>query len=132
MKECSICQIEKTSDNFAGRDKRCKECKAAAYNVYYQRNKEEVKLRSIKKKYGLSKEAYYELLALGCEVCGHSDKLVVDHDHRCCPGNFTCGKCIRGALCRRCNIAEGLFNNDPENMANLLKYMEKYGIINKN
>ena len=27
----------------------------------------------------------------------------IDHDHRCCPGSESCGKCIRGILCSSCN-----------------------------
>lgn len=27
----------------------------------------------------------------------------IDHDHNCCPGRFSCGKCIRGILCKSCN-----------------------------
>jgi hypothetical protein len=27
----------------------------------------------------------------------------VDHDHTCCPGEYTCGKCVRGLLCDDCN-----------------------------
>lgn len=44
----------------------------------------------------------------------------VDHDHNCCPAApdghaRSCGKCIRGLLCFRCNTALG--------------YVEKYGDI---
>lgn len=28
---------------------------------------------------------------------------VVDHDHACCPRSNSCGKCVRGILCRECN-----------------------------
>lgn len=28
---------------------------------------------------------------------------VVDHDHRCCPRDTSCGQCVRGIMCRECN-----------------------------
>jgi hypothetical protein len=40
-----------------------------------------------------------------CDAVQYSDKrrLPVDHDHICCPGENTCGKCTRGILCANCN-----------------------------
>lgn len=76
-----------------------------------------------------------------CEVCGIDivikvrDKgvgragalLVVDHDHSCCPGQFSCGNCIRGLLCFNCNTGAGMLNNDPAIAASMTKYLENLG-----
>lgn len=39
-------------------------------------------------------------------------RLEVDHDRGCCPGSRSCGKCIRGLLCRPCNGGTGIAD-DP-------------------
>lgn len=93
------------------------------------RNRDEVKWRSIKRKYKLTQDQFHELAIDGCQVCGSQDQLCVDHDHSCCDTAITCGNCVRGVLCKRCNIAEGLFKNDPKNLKKLIKYMTKHGIL---
>lgn len=40
----------------------------------------------------------------------------VDHDHQCCPGERSCGKCIRGLACHACNTGIGAFGDDPARM----------------
>lgn len=58
-----------------------------------------------------------------CAVCGRYEHLVIDHDHRCCPGLTSCGGCVRGLLCNGCNTALGLVKDNPETVARMLDYL---------
>lgn len=48
---------------------------------------------------------------------------VVDHDHTCCPGKRSCGRCVRGLLCNRCNRALGQFGDDIETLRRAVAYL---------
>jgi len=52
------------------------------------------------------------------------DNFVIDHDHRCCPGEGSCGKCIRGLTCSPCNVAAGMLRDNPVKARNLADYLE--------
>lgn len=49
--------------------------------------------------------------------------LVVDHDHSCCPRATSCGGCVRGFLCGKCNTAAGLLGDSPQNALRLGRYL---------
>jgi|SRR5690349_2746341 len=46
-----------------------------------------------------------------CAICGREAALSVDHDHNCCPGEKSCGECVRGLLCTICNRDLGRYEN---------------------
>ena len=77
----------------------------------------------------------------GCPICGRDilepvrisnverrkALLTVDHDHRCCPGPVSCGRCVRGLICTYCNVAEGLLDGDPGRAEALAGYLRQWG-----
>lgn len=80
----------------------------------YQRN------WALWRRFKLTRQQYDETLERqggGCAFCGRTVEdngraLSVDHDRNCCPGEYTCGKCVRWILCNRHNNAIGLFDDD--------------------
>lgn len=61
-----------------------------------------------------------------CDLCKRlipGSGINVDHDHSCCPGQSTCGLCIRGVLCRACNRALGSFDDDLELLRRAATYL---------
>jgi len=66
----------------------------------------------------------------GCAICGGqnrggSRRLAVDHDHSCCPGERTCGKCVRGLLCDTCNHGIGNFKDSEKLLQAALSYLKR-------
>lgn len=81
--------------------------------------------------YNLTLEQFDALFASqgsACAICqttepnwkGHWH---IDHDHACCPGNRSCGACVRGVLCMRCNVALGHLGDDPDVLRRAAEYL---------
>ena len=141
MKTCTKCKVEQTLENYAkearskdGLRSSCKTCHAAWMKAYNERNAEsnriKQKARDEKRKpysrHGITAEQHETLLkthAGMCWTCQKSPATVVDHDHSCCAGSYSCGKCVRGLLCGKCNMALGLVADDPDTLVNMLNYV---------
>lgn len=79
-----------------------------------------VRTYSLKRKFGLSQEAYDEMFKAQdgrCAICGEipDSTLHVDHDHAT--------KEIRGLLCRGCNTGLGNFKDSPDLLLKAMKYL---------
>jgi hypothetical protein len=89
--------------------------------------------------YGLTDEEYRRLLEVQggrCAVCRRAkgnpngDKgkrhLAVDHDHSCCAGPTSCGRCVRGLLCGPCNDQMAHARDDPEHFLRAARYLREW------
>ncbi len=72
----------------------------------------------LKHRYKMTVEEYDEILESQGGVCAICKKppefirLAVDHDQKCCPGRRSCGKCVRGIVCQRCNAVLGYIESN--------------------
>jgi hypothetical protein len=148
MKTCTKCFEEKEFSNYSpnkqtkdGYHSVCKPCAARISREWQQNNKEkqrETQRRRNLKKHGITPEQYDELFKQQdglCAICGGEPNgtgavhgvLNIDHDHSCCPGNYSCGKCIRGLLCSNCNTALGLLKDNVDLIHRAVNYLETNG-----
>ena len=135
---CYGCELPLTEEHFTpgiwarGRG-RCKPCQKAYSAAHYAANREatleRMKARNLMSLYGLTPEAYAELLEAQerrCAICGAEagwrhrqsgklKKLAVDHCHET-------GR-VRGLLCDRCNTAIGKLNHDPALLRKAIDYL---------
>lgn len=122
----AICKTCKQAKTMAWRA-----TKAPIYNDYMRmwrkKNPNKQHATDIKRLYGLSLEAYNQMLSAQncqCKICGKQHdpslkrgRLYVDHDHKT-------GK-IRGLLCAACNSALGYFQDNLETIERAIVYIKK-------
>ena len=106
---CVTCKESKPVSEFPVKHYNGHQCYTCQYKAHVERT------------YGIpysTYEALYEAQDGKCAVCraeetathygtGRVYMLSVDHDHSCCKGKKSCGKCVRGLLCRDCNHVLG-------------------------
>lgn len=137
-KRCSKCKQEKSLGDFSVRSyktgKPASRCKLCAAQVARETSKErwaamsaESKLRKRALRHGINDLMYNDLMELQggkCAVCKTAEPEAIDHDHRCCPGTYSCGQCVRGLLCGHCNRGLGHFNDEIDRLESAIEYLK--------
>ena len=84
-------------------------------------------------KYKITLEEFNSRSINGCEICGDKPEvnLEVDHDHNCCNKTITCGECVRGIICPKCNVNVhkyeiNVMRSDNPKINMIRKYLEGY------
>jgi len=96
-------------------------------------NAPRLKNNRLKSKYGITGAQFEVMLirqfgrCLGCQQdfdLGRKRSICVDHDHKCCSGDKSCGKCVRGLLCQNCNNVLGRTAEDKTTLRRLISYLD--------
>ena len=146
-KVCSKCKQDKLSIDFYPDNRKarlpnslrptCKKCDIMISNLWASKNKEYVARRIRNWRlghYGLDTDSFNAMLSAQGGVCascgtdnprGSENQWNVDHDHSCCSGKDSCGKCIRGILCASCNRALGIVGDSIQKLQHLINYLRK-------
>lgn len=83
--------------------------------------------------YGLSAETLRDMYveAQGCcAICGQTEGTVtfaIDHDHACCNTSRSCGKCVRGLICKGCNTILGMADDSVFVLDRAILYLRQHG-----
>jgi Recombination endonuclease VII len=137
-KPCKRCSKTKpaadfylSSDPGDGLTRFCRLC----YKELYAINKTRWQIHNLQYRYNMSQDQWDAMLAAQdgkCAACGTTDpggkhgRFNVDHDHKCCSGNRSCGLCVRSLLCTLCNATLGRCGESVERLQRLIAYLEKH------
>lgn len=149
IKPCAKCKEWKPEKEFNidtshanGLSSRCSACVAQGKRDSYRELTPEQRLRMRRRyhesdkllvrltSHGLTLELYEAILRVQggvCAVCGRvppGGKFVIDHDKSCCPGEKSCGKCVRGLTCANHNSGMGMLEDSPILLRRAVDYLE--------
>ena len=113
----------------------CKNCWNAGHRQWRRDNPEGQKRRARRdtlRIVGVTPERFDEMLAAQdgrCAICrsaepGANGSFHVDHDHACCSGKRSCGKCVRSLLCHFCNAMLGYARDDTAILLAAVRYLD--------
>jgi len=133
---CLTCKEKLPSSSFSKTYKNgklhlyCKTCRAISAKEHRKNNPNVYRNYEYKKKYKITIDVYNKVFDQQggvCAICKQvwSKPLVIDHDHDCCPGEKTCGKCLRALLCGNCNSGIGWLKHDIKVLKSAIKYIQE-------
>lgn len=126
LRRCSMCNIVKKYSEYHGDKKSWTKIKSNCIECCRRTRKK----NEFRVKYGITLEIYQKMLEsqdFSCAICKTKledrKDIRIDHDHNCCKGEFSCGKCIRGLLCNSCNCGLGYFKDNKILLKNAISYL---------
>lgn len=134
---CGRCQLLKNTDDFSKRQSTrqrkhhayCKMCSRLHKREWLRANRSKVQANALWSDYRLRPADIEQMLQtqrFECRLCPQSisNGFKIDHDHRCCAGRRSCGQCVRGLLCSRCNVLVGYIEtSSPELLDRVREYV---------
>ena len=85
------------------------------------------KRRTVITQHGITVASYLKMLveqSFSCKICLEPlSKPAIDHDHSCCSGSYSCGKCVRGILCYPCNNFLSVYEDRKNELAKYDEYL---------
>lgn len=138
LKTCTGCGTTKPVDQFHtqsalvdGLNPKCKPCRKVVarrrYDADTERLRESQIWRTVKYKYGITRDQYEAKLADqggGCAICKKPD-LARGHTKLCIDHNHETGE-VRGLLCVTCNLAIGYMRDDLGLLESAADYLRKW------
>lgn len=136
-KTCSRCgvwkeweQFPKQKGNKDGYRAECKQCRNEAQQKSRYIDIEATRAKWRLYYYQLTDARFKALLrqqqyrcAVCCVLFTSEIKPYVDHNHLCCPGQKSCGECVRGLLCKDCNSMLGKVNDSADIFQRAIDYV---------
>lgn len=130
VKTCSRCSkklpasaFRRSRGRIQGLDSACKECLGSPEEL----------LRRRLWLYNITLDRFQEMLIdqnMACLICERKFEtrtdVKIDHSHACCPGERSCGRCVRGALCDLCNRGLGYFSDNARTLDAAAKYLRQW------
>ena len=104
----------------------------ARQRLYRARNVEKCKELVRRSAYNLAEGQYARMLVEQKGVCAICEQpqlgraLAVDHNHGCCLGSKSCGRCVRGLLCSHCNQMLGHAKDSRKVLLSAVRYLDRY------
>lgn len=126
---CKDCLAEYNHTKNAEQTKEERRAVQARRQRWREDHPEATRAHYMKWAWGITPEEFQDLVAAQGGKCANPacerSAEDLDHDHSCCIGKKTCGRCIRGVLCKRCNYKLGLLERDLDLIQGLLSYRLK-------